>query len=180
MSSRSRTVASEREKKLLQRKDLAAVAQRTLGQQPDLREAVDHHPMGLHPLEGFEDKLCGLPELQVGGVQEALLLVGIKKAFRGNELKNLDLIADVLPMGEGTVAQFLLGFRKRNVETALANAGASSRNCNATVVFPEPGAPSSRKEWRRESPPDRMSSRPPPRSSLLHLNCLSSPWRPMK
>jgi hypothetical protein len=32
---------------VLQRQDLAAVAQRALGQQPDLRQAVDHHPLRL-------------------------------------------------------------------------------------------------------------------------------------
>ena len=53
---------------VLEREDLAAVAQGALGQKPDLGQAVDHDTIGLQPLNGLEYPLDRFAELEIGGV----------------------------------------------------------------------------------------------------------------
>jgi hypothetical protein len=43
------------DEELLQRQDLAAVAQRTLRQQAQLGQRVEHHPLGLAPIDCIEN-----------------------------------------------------------------------------------------------------------------------------
>jgi hypothetical protein len=50
---------------VFQGQHLAAVAQRALGQQPDLRQAVDHDAMRLELLHGLEHQARGLAQLEV-------------------------------------------------------------------------------------------------------------------
>src|SRR5579871_3951530 len=68
----SRTPAREI---MLQREDLAAVAERTLRKQPDFGQAVDRQPLRLHLLECLEYALGRLTEFEIGGVEQALLLI---------------------------------------------------------------------------------------------------------
>lgn len=53
-------------KTVLERQDLAAIAQGILRQQPDFRQAVDHDPVGLLLLETGEDPLGHLAQFEVG------------------------------------------------------------------------------------------------------------------
>jgi hypothetical protein len=54
---------------MLQRQDLAAKAQRRLGQQPDFRQAVEDDARRLDLLEDLEDPPGRLAQLEVGGLE---------------------------------------------------------------------------------------------------------------
>src|SRR6185312_1525670 len=105
---------------VLECEDLAPVAKRILREQADFREAVDHHPARPDALEGPEDRLRHLAELEVGRIQQALLLVGVEEAFGRHELEHLDAVAEGPAVRRGAVAQLGLGLRQRRIETALA------------------------------------------------------------
>ena len=61
---------------MLQREDLPAIAQRILGQQPQLGKAVEHHPLGPQGFDALHDAADGFAELQFGGMQQRLFLIG--------------------------------------------------------------------------------------------------------
>ena len=60
---------------MLQRQDLTAIAQRALRQQADFRQAVDHHSHGLEPFDRLENLAGGFAELEIRGIEQALLLL---------------------------------------------------------------------------------------------------------
>jgi len=103
---------------VFQGQDLPAIAQRTLSQEPDFRQAVDHHAIRRQGLELFEDHPGGLTQLQVGGIEQALLLMFVQQALRRHQLENVDA-RQVPTMGAGAGPQLLLGFRQRDVEAAF-------------------------------------------------------------
>ncbi len=105
---------------MLQREDLAAVAQRALRQQPDLRQAVDHDPLRLEPLDRFENALRGFAQLEVGRIQQALVVVRIEHAFRRDQLEDLDVIAERPAVRLRALAQLLVGFGEADIDAALA------------------------------------------------------------
>ncbi len=94
---------------MLQREDLPPVPKRGLGQQPDLRQAVEDHPLRLHLLERFENALGGLPQLKVRRIKEALLLILIEQAFRWDQLENVDTFERPAVRSRAG-AQLVLGF----------------------------------------------------------------------
>jgi hypothetical protein len=51
---------------VLDGQNLPPIPQRALRQQPDLGEAVQHHPARLHALDGDENLLGGLAEFEIG------------------------------------------------------------------------------------------------------------------
>ena len=77
---------------MLQRQNLPPVAQRALRQQTDFRQAVDDDALRLDPLDAVEDALHGFAELEVGGIQQALMLIGVEHALRRHQLENLDVL----------------------------------------------------------------------------------------
>ncbi|MNP39649.1 hypothetical protein D3C76_1332340 [compost metagenome] len=80
-------------------------------QQANLREAVEHHPGWLDPFDHFEDLPGRLAQLQVRGVQQALLVLGIEQAFGWGQLENMNIVVQRPPVGGCALTQFTLGFR---------------------------------------------------------------------
>ena len=105
---------------VLEDQNLPPVAERALREQADFRKAVEHDPRRLHPLEGLEDELGGFAKFEIGGIQEALMLIGIEQAFRWHKLEDVDGVADGPAMGAGAHPQLLLGLREGDVEAAFA------------------------------------------------------------
>ena len=68
---------------LLQRQHLAPVAQRALGQQADLRQRVEHHPLGLDPVAHVEHRLGGLGQLDLGRVKQGVVAVAGQRVPAG-------------------------------------------------------------------------------------------------
>jgi hypothetical protein len=75
---------------VLQGQDLPAIAQRALRQQPDFGQAVDHHPFGRVCLDPLEDHSGGLAELQIGRIEQGLLLLFVQQAFRRHQFEDVD------------------------------------------------------------------------------------------
>src|SRR5690348_5533948 len=65
---------------VLERKDLAAVAERALRKKTKFRETVDHDALGLNALDFVKDSFCCFAKFQVRGIQKALVLIGIDHA----------------------------------------------------------------------------------------------------
>ena len=103
---------------VLQRQHLAAVAQRPLRQQPDLRKAVEDDAGRRHARDLVHHHLDGLAELQVGGVDDRLLAFGIEAELGRDQLVDLDAV-EIPAMRARHMQQFLPALRERDVEAAL-------------------------------------------------------------
>src|SRR5687767_1742562 len=64
------------DEKLLQRHDLAPVAERALGQKANFRERVEHHARGFHALDLCEQGFRRFGELDFGWMKERIVGVG--------------------------------------------------------------------------------------------------------
>src|SRR4051794_17576662 len=104
---------------LLQRQDLAPVAQRIAGQQPQLRKRIEHHSFRLDTLYLGGDELGGLRQLHLSRMQQCRLRVGGKLLFERRQLN--DSNATERPsVRRGYLQQLLCRFGKRHVEHLLA------------------------------------------------------------
>ena len=79
---------------MLDGEDLAPITQRALGQKADFREAVEDHARGLDALDGVENLLRGFTKLQIGRVQQALLLFRIEQALGRDQFEDADFWAE--------------------------------------------------------------------------------------
>jgi hypothetical protein len=104
---------------MLDRQDLTPIAQRTLRQQPDLGETVEHHPARPRARDRFENLLGGLAEFEVRRIEQALLLFGIEQALRRQQFEHFNSIIQCPAMGGRTVAQLAFGFGQSDVEAFL-------------------------------------------------------------
>ncbi len=77
---------------MLQREDLAAIAKRGLREQADFGQAVEHDARRLDLLERLEDALGRFAELEVGRIEQALLLFVVEQAFGRNQFENVDAV----------------------------------------------------------------------------------------
>ena len=117
-----RTVAGEI---MLQREDLPAIAQRALRQQADFRQAVDHDALRLQPLDRIEDALHGLAELEIGGIEQALMLVGVEHALRRQQFEDLDCRSSIVqPCERAPSRNSCLGLGEADVDADFARFGA--------------------------------------------------------
>ncbi len=101
-------------KKPLERQDLTPVAQRVLSEQAQLRETVEHDPVGLCLADAGNDVLDGLAEFELGGMQDRLLAVGIE-AHLVDELVEVDAVERPSVRRRGG-AEFVRGFGQGDVE----------------------------------------------------------------
>ena len=106
---------------MLEGENLPPVAQRALRQQPDLRQAVDHDALGLQPFDGLEYPLDGFAELEIRRIEQALMLIRIKHAFRRHQLHDLDLVANRPAVRSRAFAQFALSLGQADVDANLVH-----------------------------------------------------------
>ena len=102
----------------LEREDLAPVAQRALGQQPHLRQAVEDHALRLLLVDQAHHVARGLPELELRGMQHRLLGL-LAESLVAHQVVDLDALERPAVRGSH-LGQFLGGFGQRDVEPALA------------------------------------------------------------
>jgi hypothetical protein len=124
---------------VLQRQDLPPVAERALRQQPDLRQAVDHHPLRLLGLHGLEDHPGRFAQLQVGRIEQALLLLLVQQALGRDQLEDVHPVQRPAVRG-GRGHQLLLRLRQRDVEGALAQGRARQQELQRGGGLARPGA----------------------------------------
>ena len=72
---------------MLQGEELPTISQRTLGKQTDFRKAVEHHQPGL-TFDRVQNLFGGFAQLQIGGIKNGLLLIGIKYALGRLQFEN--------------------------------------------------------------------------------------------
>lgn len=109
---------------MFERQDLPAVTQRILREQPDFRKAVEHDPGRFHLLDDFEDPARGLAQLEVGRIEQALLLRLVEQAFRRDQREDGDRLIQCPAVRGGAFAKLFLGFGERDVEACFADARA--------------------------------------------------------
>ena len=76
---------------MLDGQKLSAVSKRALSEQPYFRQAVENDPVWLYAFNGIEDELDCLPELEVGRIEQALLLISGQQGFRGLQFVYFDV-----------------------------------------------------------------------------------------
>ena len=104
---------------VLERQHLTAIAQGRLREQPDLRQTVEDDPLGLQALDLVKDRLDRFAKLQVGGIDDRLLLVRVKAEFRRYQLEYFDAVErPAVRLGHGK--QLVPGLRERDVEAPLS------------------------------------------------------------
>src|SRR6476469_1134550 len=126
---------------MLDRQNLATITQRTLRQQPDLGKAVQYHPVRLRAIDGGENLLGGFAQFEIGGIEQALLLLGIEQALRRQQLIHFDARVELPAMGSRTEPQLALGFGQRDVEAFLAGARPLHQKLERNRGLPGPGRP---------------------------------------
>ncbi len=105
-------------KEVLQGQYLPAVAQRILGQQAQLGEAVQHNAPGMHGFDALHDAAHGFAQLQFGRMQKSLFLVLRELPF-GNEFEQVEPLQRP-SMGERHGSQLGGRLGQRDVKPALA------------------------------------------------------------
>ena len=125
---------------VLQREDLTPVPQRALRQEPYLRQTIDDDALRSQPLDRIEDALDGFAEFEVGGIKQALMLVGIEHAFRRYQFEDLDLRADGPAMRPGAIAQLVLGFGEADVDPGFADLAAREQELQGNGCLARAGA----------------------------------------
>ena len=91
--------------------DLAPVAQRTLREQPEFRQAVDDDAGRIKAFDLVEDELAGLAQLHFRRLQDGQFLARVEAGLRRNELEDGDAIQRPA-VALGHEAQFALGLRQ--------------------------------------------------------------------
>src|SRR5262249_30264946 len=73
---------------VLERQDLTPIAQRALRQQADFGETVEDHAIGIVALKSLEDELRRFAKLEIGRVEQALLLFFVEQRLGRQQLEN--------------------------------------------------------------------------------------------
>ena len=108
---------------LLERQDLAPVAQRVAGQQPHLGQRVEHHARRLQGLDVGQHPCRRRGQLDLRGVKHRAVGVRFELGFRRRELAKGDAF-EVPSVRVGDRPQFVLRLRQAHVEHRLAGPGA--------------------------------------------------------
>jgi hypothetical protein len=82
--------ASASGEELLEGEDLPPVTQRIAGEQPQLRQRVEHEPPRFGPTHLRQDRCRRVRELYLGGMEHCVLLFGPEAVFGGHGLVNCD------------------------------------------------------------------------------------------
>jgi hypothetical protein len=115
--------AAAAREEVLQGKNLPAVAERALRQEAQLGEAVEDHARRVERRDALEDQPRRLAELDLGGVEDGELALGVERRLGRDELEEVDAVErPAVPARHQ--AELLLGLGERDVERGLAPPGA--------------------------------------------------------
>src|SRR3569833_1581158 len=106
---------------MLQREDLPSFVLCVLCFQPDLGLAVVVVVLWLHSLDRFENPGDRLAELEVRGIEQALVMIRVEYAVRRHQLEDLDRRVDLPAVRARAVAELLLRFGMRDVDPGLGS-----------------------------------------------------------
>jgi hypothetical protein len=111
---------------LLEVQDLAAVAQRPLRQQAQLRQRVEHDAPRLRALDEGEDGARGLGQLDIRRPEHRVLGVELQLLLERGQLEHREPV-ERPPVRVRDLADLGLGLRQRDVERALARGDAGEQ-----------------------------------------------------
>ncbi len=122
---------------MLQRENLATVAQRGTSQQPQLGKRVEDHARRLEAFHVLQDPLRGVDELELRGVKQGVLLVRLELLVAGRELMDVDAVQrPTMRRRDGLELFFRL--RQGHVQHGLARRGAVHQELQRERGFPRP------------------------------------------
>jgi hypothetical protein len=107
---------------VLQREDLPAVAERGLRQQAQLRQAVEDEPRRPLLFDPLQDAPGGLPEFELGRVEQGLLLLGAEAGV-GRQLDHGDAV-ERPAVGRRRGPQLVCRLGESDIHPVLAQASA--------------------------------------------------------
>ena len=81
---------------------------RVLRKEAYLRQTIENNPVGFEALNGVEDKLDGFTQLELRGIEQALLLIAIEQCLGRLQFEHFYLRAQRPPMRGGSVKQLSL------------------------------------------------------------------------
>ena len=122
------------DKVLLQRENLAAKAQRALGEQAELGQRIEHHSGWMQALEFVEKHLGHFVQLDFRRMKERVFRGG-ETLLGGGELKDVDPIQGPAVAG-GDGAELIFGLGQRNEENAFALLDAFEQELECEGGFP--------------------------------------------
>ena len=96
---------------MLECQELASISKRALCEEANLRQTIDNNSGGLNAVHRVEDELDGLAQLELRGIEQALLLIGIEQILRRLKLEHFSVRIQSPPVGGRSVKQ--LTFRLR-------------------------------------------------------------------
>ncbi len=125
---------------VLQRKQLATIAQRTLGKQTNFGKAIENHQVRIDALDLVQDQLGRFTKFQVRGIEDRLLLVRIEDALGRLHLEDRQFVADRPSMRRCRMDQLIPRFRKGDIEGALFVFGPLQQELESDGCFSCAGA----------------------------------------
>jgi hypothetical protein len=138
-------------KKLLERQNLTAVAQRVLGEQAYFGERVKHHTGGGNPFYLGQNGLGSLVQFDLGRVKHSGVRIYKQIIFRGDKLEEIDAIEGPAVRGR-RYAQLLGRLGECNVETSLPTMGAIEQELHGQRRFAGAGVAFNQIEAPRSEP----------------------------
>ena len=126
------------DEELLQGQDLPAVAQRVSREQTNLGQGVEHHPHGVGPLHLTEHRARGLAELHLGGMEDGVLVVRVRRFGGRGQLVEGDVV-ERPAVRLGHRAKLVGAFRERHVQAGLTETGALEQELQRERRLPGPG-----------------------------------------
>jgi hypothetical protein len=87
-----------------------------LCEKPDFRQAVENDPQGPCTFHSLENQLGRFAELEIGRIEQALLLLPVQQAFRREELEYIDFGPESPTVRCRALAKLVLGFGEGDVE----------------------------------------------------------------
>ncbi len=105
---------------MLDGQNLTPVTQRALRQKTDFREAVDHDASRFDALDHLEYLPSCFTQLQVRGVQQALVMIGIEQAFRRRQFEDIDMFVELPTVRGCTRAQLAFSLGQGDVQGNFA------------------------------------------------------------
>ena len=103
---------------LLQREDLAAIAQRRASEQAQFRQRVEHDALRTQALDLREDALGGVTQLDLGRMEHRVLVFGVEPVLRRGEFMDMDAVKRPA-VRCSDLAQLRLGLRQGYVKHRL-------------------------------------------------------------
>ena len=143
---------------LLERQHLAAIAQRALGEQANLRQRIEHQPLRFDAGAEVDHRLGRLGQLHLRGMEQRVLVVAAQR-IGGRQLEQLDPLEGPAVRRRDHLELFP-GLGQRDVDAPLAAPVPFQQELQGQRRLADPGSPSINSNRPVGKPPRKISSSP--------------------